>query len=121
MEILASNTILYCKNWKATVVFYREILGFTETFTKDEWFIELKITKGCHLSLADEANCSIKSSSGQGITLSFRVAELATIHHRLAMQGVQPTPITSHSWRAPYFYVHDPEGNRIELWNDKTN
>ena len=119
MEILASNTILYCRDWKAMVTFYRELMGFQPTFTKDDWFMELRITEGCHMSIADEARCSIKATYGQGITLSFRVANLTAVQGRLAAQGARPTAITSHSWRAPYFYVHDPEGNRIELWNDK--
>jgi catechol 2,3-dioxygenase-like lactoylglutathione lyase family enzyme len=118
MDILASNTILYCKNWQAMVAFYKEIMGFQQTFLKDDWFIELRITEGCHLSLADEARCSIRSASGQGITLSFRVAGLKVVHRELEAQGVKPTAIKSHSWRAPYCYVCDPEGNRIELWND---
>jgi catechol 2,3-dioxygenase-like lactoylglutathione lyase family enzyme len=121
MEIMASNTILYCTNWQAMVVFYQEILGFKQTFLKDDWFIELAITEGCHLSLADEARCSIKSGSGQGITLSFRVANLRALHHQFVAQGLRPTDINSSSWRAPWFYVYDPEGNRIELWNDKAD
>jgi predicted Fe-Mo cluster-binding NifX family protein len=31
---------------------------------------------------------------------------------------LNPSPIRSHAWRAPYFFIYDPEGNRIELWND---
>ena len=117
MEILASNTVLYCKNWQAMVTFYKETMGFRQSFRKDDWFIEFVVTAGSHLSLADEAKCSIQSSSGRGITLSFKVAGLSALHRQLAAQGTNPTAIKSHSWRAPYFYIYDPEGNRIELWN----
>jgi catechol 2,3-dioxygenase-like lactoylglutathione lyase family enzyme len=118
MKILASNTILYCRNWQAMVDFYQGTLGFEQTFRKDSWFIELRISAGCHISLADEAHCTIGSSAGKGLTLSFKVADLAATHRHFTACGAKPTAITSHSWRAPYFYVHDPEGNRIELWND---
>ncbi|MES2625174.1 MAG: VOC family protein [Pseudomonadota bacterium] len=119
MEILASNTILYCRDWQAMVVFYRDLMGFQPTFTKDEWFMELKVSDGSHISVADEARCSIKATAGQGITLSFRVAKLSAVQRQLEELGAKPSAIKSHSWRAPYFYVHDPEGNRIELWNIK--
>jgi catechol 2,3-dioxygenase-like lactoylglutathione lyase family enzyme len=117
MEILASNTILYCKDWQAMVTFYKEVMGFRQSFRKDDWFMELVVNDGSHLSVADEAKCSVKATSGQGITLSFKVARLTEVHRQLEEQGVKPTPIKSHSWRAPYFFIHDPEGNRIELWN----
>ncbi len=117
MEILASNTILYCRNWQAMVTFYKEVMGFRQSFRKDDWFMEFVVNEGSHLSVADEAKCSIQATAGQGITLSFKVAGLSALHRKLEEQGVNATSIKSHSWRAPYFFIHDPEGNRIELWN----
>jgi catechol-2,3-dioxygenase len=118
MNVLASNTVLYCKNWHDMVAFYKDIMGFRQSFRKDDWFIEFVVNAGSHLSLADEAKCTISSSEGKGITLSFKVAQLSTLHRELKELGIKPSTITSHSWRAPYFYIYDPEGNRIELWND---
>ncbi len=118
MNILASNTILYSSHWLAMVEFYQQTMGFTPTFTKDRWFMELRITEGCHLSIADEAHCTIGASGGKGLTLSFKVGDLAATHQHFITCGTSPTAIASHSWRAPYFYVTDPEGNRIEIWSE---
>jgi catechol 2,3-dioxygenase-like lactoylglutathione lyase family enzyme len=115
--MLACNTILYCRDWAAMLHFYRDKLGFRPTFRKDDWFIELKVCEGAHLALADAARCSIAAGGGTGLTLSFRCAELAVAHQRLQTLGVAVTELRSHDWRAPYCYLHDPEGNRIELWN----
>lgn len=121
MRILAGNTIIYCSNWHETVAFYRDALGFRKTFVKDEWFMELRVREGCHISVADTAHCSIPAAGGHGLTLSFQVADLADEHKRLSGLGLELTPITSHSWRAPYFYVYDPAGTRIEMWNYKVD
>lgn len=118
MNILASNTILYSNHWQAMVEFYQRTLGFTPTFTKDSWFMELRISEGCHVSIADAAHCTISASEGRGLTLSFKVGDLVDTHRHFTDHGAEPTAITSHSWRAPYFYVADPEGNRIEIWSD---
>ena len=82
MEILASNTILYCSNWNAMLIFYQEILGFAPTFRKDDWFVELRITEGSHLSLADEARCSIKSAAGLAWAKRVRFTLLAPNFHQ---------------------------------------
>ena len=116
--ISAGNTIIYCADFPAMVSFYRDLLGLRPTFTKDDWFIELKVCEGCHLSLAAAAHCTIPAALGQGLTLSWRVTDLAGWRNRLLAHGATPTPITNHSWRAPYFYVRDPEGNRIEFWSE---
>lgn len=118
MNILASNTILYSSQWEAMVEFYQKTMGFTPTFTKDRWFMELRITAGCHISVADEAHCTISASEGKGLTLSFKVDDIAASHRHFTERHAQPSAITSHSWRAPYFYVADPEGNRIEIWSE---
>lgn len=115
-SILASNTILYCEHWQACVHFYVEILKFPVSFAKDDWFRELKVNDSAHISIANINHCSIPSSHGKGLTLSWCVAELETLHVYLHSQGVKVTDINAHSWRAPWFYAWDPEGNRIEFW-----
>jgi catechol 2,3-dioxygenase-like lactoylglutathione lyase family enzyme len=118
IQISAANTILYCAHWQATERFYRHALGFEESFSREDWFVEFRIGEGCHLSIADEAKCTVKAARGAGITLSFKVEALAEVHRYCTEQGLEPSPIRSHSWRAPYFFIYDPEGNRIELWTD---
>lgn len=53
--------------------------------------------------------------SGQGVTLSWQIPELSEIHAALLKQNVTVSPIRP-KWGASEFYLHDPEGHRIELW-----
>ena len=115
-SISASNTILYCTDWAKAVVFYRDLLELPVSFEKDGWFMELVLNESAHLSLAAAAHCTIEAGHGVGITLSWCVPELETLREMLVENGVKVTDIISHSWRAPYFYAWDPEGNRIEFW-----
>ena len=39
MHIRTSNTILYCRKWKETVAFYRDVLKLDVHFSND-WFVE---------------------------------------------------------------------------------
>jgi len=116
VTIKASNTILYCKQWDACVHFYQDILKFRLTFAKDDWFRELAINAGAHLSVANVKHCTIPSSQGKGVTLSWQVEELESVREHLLAHDVRVSEIRSHTWRAPWFYAWDPEGNRIEFW-----
>lgn len=114
MEVITSNTILYCKHWQQTVAFYEDILGFKRHFS-NEWFVEFWINVNARLSVANEAKASIKSAGGQGITLTLQISDLRAVHNVLQEAAIQPTPIKER-WGSEVFYVHDPEGNRIEFW-----
>jgi catechol 2,3-dioxygenase-like lactoylglutathione lyase family enzyme len=116
MKILAANTVMYCKRWQQSVHFYRDILKLHISFSKDDWFIEFSVNGAAHLSIADASRCSIAPGSGVGLTLSFLVADLRAMHAFFRQHAIATTEIRAHSWRAPYFYVHDPEGTRIEFW-----
>ncbi len=59
---------------------------------------------------------SVAAGDGVGITLSFFVQDLQGVHAIFAEQNIATTEIRAKGWRAPYFYVHDPEGTRIEFW-----
>ena len=115
-KILSSNTIIYCEHWQQCVHFYRDILHLPVTFTRGTWFMELAVNEQARVSLADAARCTIDPGKGSGLTLSWQVGELEGLRAHLLEQGVTVTEITSHSWRAPWFYAWDPEGNRIEFW-----
>ena len=110
------NTILYCKNWSATVAFYRDILELSITFGSD-WFIEFQVTETARLSVADEQRASIKSSAGRGLTLTFQVEDADKSWQHLQDKGVSLGPVKTHPWGARVFYFHDPEGQRLEFWS----
>jgi catechol 2,3-dioxygenase-like lactoylglutathione lyase family enzyme len=116
MKILAANTIIYCKNWQDSVHFYRDVLGLAISFQKDDWFIEFVVNGAAHLSIADAARCTIPPGSGVGLTLSFFVQDLRGTEAIFKEHNIATTPIKAQGWRAPYFYVNDPEGTRIEFW-----
>ncbi len=116
MKILAANTIIYCKNWRESVHFYRDVLQLGISFQKDDWFIEFVVNGAAHLSIADAARCTIASSSGVGLTLSLFVQDLRAAEALFKQHNITTTEIKAKGWRAPYFYVHDPEGTRIEFW-----
>lgn len=115
MRIKTSNTILYCRKWKKTVAFYRDVLKLDVHFVND-WFVEFSMNSCARLSIANEESATIKSCSGQGITVCFQVDDIESMHTCLTDARVNPTPIKV-IWGSSAFYVYDPEGNRIEFWS----
>lgn len=113
-----TNTILYCRRWDATVGFYRDVLQLPVTHSTD-WFVEFRLTDNAHLSIADASRATIDDVAGQGITLSWRVADLPAARQRLVELGLQPSPERS-VWGAAVCYLVDPEGHRLELWSDRS-
>lgn len=112
--VTRTNTILYCNAWADTVAFYRDIIGLTSKFVND-WFVEFELGGGAHLSVADTAHTSIPTGGGAGLTLSWEVTDLEAACQHLIDQSVVVTEPT-HRWGATTVFLHDPEGNRIELW-----
>lgn len=117
MKIAAqtTNTILYCKKWKESVDFYRTALALPVTF-EAEWFVEFQLSDTGRISIADERRASIKSSGGQGITLTLQVENIEEIRELLSRRRVNIGPIKTHHWGARHFYCFDPEGYRLEFW-----
>jgi catechol 2,3-dioxygenase-like lactoylglutathione lyase family enzyme len=116
MTIRTANTILYCTRWTDTVAFYTSGLNL-ERLTTREWFVEFALTDSARLSLADETQCSIKGAGGAGVTISLCVDDLEAAHETFKSRQLNPTPIKP-LWGASVFYLHDPEGNRLEFWAD---
>ena len=114
-EIKATNTILYCRKWEETVEFYRDHLRLPVSFSAD-WFVEFCLNSSSRLSVADENRASIKSCSGKGITLALQVGDIDKAWENIDKAGLDPTQIRRHSWNAKVFYLFDPEGHRIEIW-----
>lgn len=117
MKIKAANTILYCRNWQETVVFYRDVIKLL-VLSSNDWFVEFKLNESARLSVANEARTSIKSGDGRGITISLQVADIAQVQAELNEAGVSSTPIKE-VWGSKAIYVRDPEGNRLEFWEGR--
>jgi len=114
-KIKRLHTILYCRNWDATVKFYRNVLNFMINHQTD-WFVEFQLVGDSYLSIANAAYASITSADGNGITLSWQVEDVEKIHRRLNQLGIKTSGI-KRVWGSRAFYLFDPEGHRLELWS----
>ena len=113
--IEAANTIVYCADFAEAVSFYRDGLGLRVTFASD-WFVELELAPNTFLSVADASRTSIEAGDGRGITLSWRVVDLAATRAALLARGIDVGPVTDR-FGSPTADLFDPVGNRIELWS----
>jgi len=111
----SGNTILYCRQWRETVAFYRDGLRLPVLFSND-WFVEFSVSGDTRISVANDARAKVKSSGGAGITLSMETDNLDAEWNLLLERGLSPTFIKNHPWNARVFYIYDPEGHRIEFW-----
>ena len=114
-RIKTANTILYCGKFEETVEFYRDHLKLPVNFSTD-WFVEFRMNAISRLSIADEKRASIKSCCGKGITLALEVENVDKAWEPIDKAGLNPTRIKKHAWNARVFYLFDPEGHRIEIW-----
>lgn len=112
-----TNTILYCRRWSETSLFYKTQLRLPVTFEND-WFVEFQLTDSAYLSIANAARASVQDVQGQGITLTWKVPDLEKAKQLLDNQRIATTAIRP-KWNAQVIYFHDPEGHRIELWRDR--
>ena len=112
----STNFILYCERWADTVAFWSERLGLEQTFRND-WFVEFRLGSGARVSIADADRASVGAVRGGGVTVSVEVPHVEDTRTVLARRGVDVGPIRTR-FGAPTFEVLDPEGNRIEFWED---
>jgi catechol-2,3-dioxygenase len=117
MNVETMNTILYCEKWRETTAFYRNVLGF-QTKTESDWLVEFAVVPTACLSVADAKRTSIRTAGGAGITLTFKVADLRSLWQTLVDQNISVDPIRHCRMGGQAFFLHDPEGNRLEFWFD---
>lgn len=117
-NLITANTIMYCKQWDATVRFYRDGLRLPVLFSAD-WFVEFGLTETARLSIADEKHTSVKSCGNTGITITLQVRDIDTAREFASNMGLNPTEIRTHPWNARVFHLFDPEGHRIEMWESR--
>lgn len=112
---LTTNIILYCEKWEKTVHFYKNALALEVAFSSD-WFIEFSLNDKSCLSIADQARSSIKSTRQKGMTITLQVLDIHKLWNDFNEKQLKPTQIKRHPWNAKVFYLFDPEGHRIEVW-----
>ena len=91
------------------------LLGLEVIFSS-EWFVEFQVTPESRISIADERHSSVKSSEGKGITLTLEVEDIESVWKDLDQIKLKPGKIKKHPWKAKVFYMKNPEGHRIEVW-----
>lgn len=114
-KLITTNVILYCRKWDQTVCFYKDLLQLPVIFSTD-WFVEFRLNPASRVSIADEKRSSIKSCGGKGITLALEVEDIMAVQEYMEKIGLKPTKVSLHPWNARVFYLFDPEGHRIEIW-----
>lgn len=114
MQVRRTNTILYCSRWEQTLGFYRDVLEFQVALDRG-WFVEFRIGPDSFVSIADAAHATVPAGNGAGLTLSWQVDDVGTARTALVDRLVDCSPITAR-WGSDSTFLHDPEGNRIELW-----
>jgi len=114
-----SNTILYTDQWAETVAFYRDALSLAVAFEND-WFVEFALGPAAFVSVADAARSSVAPGRGDGITLSLQVDDLRAVRSALVNAGVE-IGASGVRWGVDVLDVHDPSGNRIEFWAERTS
>ncbi len=115
MKVKTANTIFYCRKWEESVRFYRDHLNLRVNFSTG-WFVEFYLGTRSRLSIADEKRACMESCNGKGITLSFEVENIENSWEFAEKAGLKPTMIKKHPWDARVFYLFDPEGPRVEIW-----
>jgi len=119
-RVISTNTILYCRRWQETLCFYRDGLSLKVNFITD-WFVELVLSKNARISIADEKRTSIRTPDTHGITIALQVDDIDSAWNACINKALHPTEIKDHPWNARVFYVFDPEGRRIEIWQAGEN
>lgn len=112
----ALNTILYCRRFHATVRFYEDVLALRRRHATD-WFVEFEVTPGAFISVADDRRTRVKTAGGGGLTLTLQVADAARFRRVICGRGLEAPAVEPRPWAAEGFFIHDPEGNRIEIWS----
>jgi predicted enzyme related to lactoylglutathione lyase len=116
---LTTNMILYCKNWEETITFYKNGLSLPVNYLNN-WFAEFCLTENSRISIANEQMATIKSPANKGITIALQVQDIDVVWKEVVKRKLDPTKIKRHPWNARIFYLFDPEGHRIEIWESIT-
>jgi catechol 2,3-dioxygenase-like lactoylglutathione lyase family enzyme len=116
MNFKSVNTIIYCRHWAETVSFYRDVLGLPgQSLT--EWLVEFEMSPDARLSVADETRTTIRSAGGTGITITIEVRDAHRARQCFETKGCNPGVLRVGKLGGDAFFMHDPEGTRLEFWS----
>jgi lactoylglutathione lyase len=118
---------LMVKDFKKSVIFYRDMLEFTVQWYQEDMEYalfdigETKIELLSRKAMADvlgEANVPVVAGSSSNFILDFGVDDVDVSYNRLRKKGIEfiTEPFDRKEWGARVAHFRDPDGNIIEIY-----
>jgi lactoylglutathione lyase len=118
---------LVVKDFKKSVIFYRDMLEFTVRWYEEdmeyalfdigETKIEL-LSRKAMAEVLGEANIPIEGGTSSNFILDFGVEDVDVSYNRLRKKGIEfiTEPFDRKEWGARVAHFRDPDGNLIEIY-----
>lgn len=118
---------LVVKDFKKSVIFYRDMLEFTVRWYQEdmeyalfdigETKIEL-LSRKAMAEVLGEANIPIEAGNSSNFILDFGVDDVDVSYNRLRKKGIEflTEPFDRKEWGARVAHFRDPDGNIIEIY-----
>ncbi|MEX1028481.1 MAG: VOC family protein [Paenibacillaceae bacterium] len=118
---------LMVKDFKKSVIFYRDMLEFTVRWYQEDMEYalfdigETKIELLSRKAMADvlgEANIPLEAGNSSNFILDFGVDDVDVSYNRLRKKGIEflTEPFDRKEWGARVAHFRDPDGNIIEIY-----
>jgi catechol 2,3-dioxygenase-like lactoylglutathione lyase family enzyme len=124
LNLRITATVLFVNNLDTCRVFYRDVLGFEETFTDDvsvayrvdeQDFVLLRTSEAVNMISAEAV--SPGQPGGPRVLLCAHAADIDATFDALRERGLPfIKPPKDQHWGRRTAYFADPEGNLWELW-----
>ncbi len=118
---------LVVKDFKKSVIFYRDMLEFTVSWYQEdmeyalldigETKIEL-LSRKAMAEVLGEANIPLEAGKSSNFILGFGVEDVDVSYNRLRKKGIEfiSEPFDRKEWGARVAHFRDPDGNIIEIY-----
>jgi len=118
---------LMVKDFKKSVIFYRDILEFKVRWYREdmeyalldigETKIEL-LSRKAMAEVLGEANLPLEAGNSSSFILDFGVEDVDVCYNRLRKKGITfiTEPFDRKEWGARVAHFRDPDGNLIEIY-----
>jgi len=116
-DIEFNHVIVYVKDVKTSLDFYRELLGFETIEEYGEGYARLRSPKGNTTIALHQAERDEPPSKGRRVVMYFEVKDLEGFCRKLARRGVKfdqmPEPMP---WGWKHAYLRDPDVHELSLY-----
>jgi len=117
-DVTSLHTVLFCRKWHESVVFYRDVLGLP-VLEEREGFVEFQVNALSRIGLLRKDRSSRPADRPGQALLSLRVPDVQDAHKQLANRLPDLPAVREHPWGAWVFELTDPEGRRLEFWSPR--